>query len=85
MWQQLVLQYFADAEEKSEERKAEDGQPLVARWSKPSSSKSQAIGSDSEGDEVVYSYNVHWTPLPGDSQWPADSQLIQLYTYMKSS
>lgn len=54
-----MLQYFVDAEEKSDERKAEDGQPLVARWSKPSSSKSNATGSDSEGDEVVYSYNAH--------------------------
>lgn len=49
---------LADAEQKAKERKAEDGQPLVARWTK-STSEDHAVTSDSEGEEVVYSYNVH--------------------------
>ena len=53
----MVLQFVADAEKRSEERKEEDGQPLVARWSKPS--KSTLVGSDSEEEEVVYAYNAH--------------------------
>lgn len=50
---------LADAEQKAKERKAEDGQPLVARWTKTSTSEDHAVISDSEGEEVVYSYNVH--------------------------
>lgn len=52
----MVLLYIADTEKKLEEKRAEDGQPLVARWSKPNNKEED---SDSEEDEVVYSYAAH--------------------------
>ena len=50
---------LADAEQQSKERQGEDGQPLVARWTKPSNPEGHTIGSDSEGEEVIYSYNTN--------------------------
>ena len=54
-----VTMVGADAEQQSKERQGEDGQPLVARWTKPSNPEGHTIGSDSEGEEVVYSYNAN--------------------------